>query len=120
MGRWLVALVVLASLLAAGAVAFQSGGEPITVRLLPGRAIVLPLGVALGVAFAAGGAIAAALALGGAATRSWRGWRRRRSADRTAARLRDARVGAEALLVAGHSERAHDHLTQAVSAHGPD
>ena len=120
MGRWLTATVVLAGVLAAGAVAFFNRGDPLPIHLTPGRTIALPLGTALVLAFATGAALVALLALGGAVGRAWRSARRHRAEGRREARLRRERQRAETLLVSGDADAARARLADAVTAHGGD
>ena len=120
MGRWLAATVLLAGALAAGAVAFLNGGEPLPIRVTPGRTIALSLGTAIGFAFAAGAALVALVALGAAVTRASRGWNRRRRTAREHAAVRRERVYAEQLIARGEIDAARARLTHAVDAHGRD
>jgi tetratricopeptide (TPR) repeat protein len=120
MSRWLVAVVVLVGALAVGGLAFLNGGTPVAIRLTTSRAVTLPLGTALGIAFGAGAALIALLALGVAAGRAWRAWRTRRSGERTAARLARERTAAETLLASGETDAARARLAEAVTAHGAD
>src|SRR6185436_5800075 len=120
MGRWLAATALLAGALAAGAVAFLNGGEPLPIRVTPGRTIALPLGTALGFAFAAGAALVAMVALGAAVTRASRRWSRRRRAAREHAAVTRERVRAEQLIVGGEADAARARLADAVGAHGHD
>ena len=120
MGRWLAATLVLAGMLAAGAVAFFNRGDPLPIHLTPGRSIALPLGTALVLAFATGAVFVALLALGSAVARAWRSARHHRSEGRRLARLRRERLHAETLLVGGEAGAARARLADAVTAHGGD
>jgi lipopolysaccharide biosynthesis regulator YciM len=120
MGRWVAAIVLLASALAVGGVAFLNGGDPTPIRVTPGRTIALPLGTALGLAFASGAALIALLALAAATTRAVGRWRLARGHARRAARLSRERVRAETLLVGGQPDVARSRLAGAVTANPSD
>jgi tetratricopeptide (TPR) repeat protein len=120
MGRWLAATALLAAALAAGVVAFLNGGDPLPIRVTPTRSIALPLGTALGLAFATGALVVALVAAAGAVARVVRRRLRVRTAARTTARLARERVRAETLLVGGAPDAARTQLADALGAHGPD
>src|SRR6266436_3419246 len=120
MSRWLAAIVVLASALAVGGIAFLNGGEPLPIRLTPTRTVVLALGSALAIAFALGAGLVTLLALAAAATRAWRRWRASRATARRRTALARERVRAESLLVGGDAHGARSRLADAVGVHGED
>src|SRR5262245_8693780 len=118
--RWLAAIVLLASALMVGGVAFLNGGEPMPIRVTPRRTIALPLGTALGLAFAGGAALVALVTLAAATTRALGRWRRARTRARRANRLSRERVRAETLLVGGDADAARSRLAGAVTANPRD
>ena len=85
MTRWLIGLVALAVLLAAGLLAFLNP-DPVVLHLTPGRTMSLPLAVALLSAFAIGAVLVGVVAGLRAGSTGWRRWRARRHARRDAQR----------------------------------
>jgi tetratricopeptide (TPR) repeat protein len=116
--RWLVGVLALTLLLAAGYVVFLNP-TPVTVRLTPERAVTAPLASVLLGAFAAG-ALAVGLAVGVRAGASGvRRWRAGRRARRDA-RREDQAVRARALVWAGEYGRARTELLRDPTATATD